>query len=110
MFGIAGLFCDGRMFAVIADERVFLKTDEANRRDFLRERAAPFVYRTRSGDEIVTSYYELPAHLFECPDEAVAWARGACEIAVRRPALQRKHQKRPKPKTSRQPPRRRRRS
>lgn len=110
MFGVGGLFCDGTMFAVIADERVFLKTDEMSRGNFLREAAAPFVYRVRNGDEIVTSYYELPACLFDDPDEALLWARRAYAIALHSPASLRKQRNQLKAKGPRQPSRRRTRS
>ena len=110
MFGVGGMFCDGTMFAVIADERVFLKTDETSRADFVRQGAAPFVYRMRDGAEIVTSYYELPARVFDDPDEAVVWARRAHGIALRSPGSQRKQRKPLKRKTPRQPLRRRTRS
>src|SRR5579862_2920893 len=106
MVGVGGLFCDGTMFAVIADERTFLKTDDTNRNDFRREDAAPFVYRTRDGSEIVTSYYELPARLFDDPGEAIVWARRAYEIALLSPASQRRQRKHAKPKPPRQPRRR----
>lgn len=106
MFGVGGLFCDGTMFAVVAAERVFLKTDEGSRGNFLREGTAPFVYHARGG-EIVTSYYELPARLFDDFDEAVLWARRAYETALRSPTSRRKERSRLKPKTPRQPSRRR---
>ena len=110
MFGVGGLFCNETMFAIVAEERIFLKTDEASRGAFLREKAAPFVYRARDGGEIVTSYYELPARLFDEPDEAVDWARQAYELALRSPTALRKERKRLKPQASRQPSRRRKRS
>lgn len=94
MFGVGGLLCDGTMFGVIADESVFLKTDEMSRGDFLREAAAPFVYRVRNGGEIVTSYYELPVRLFDDPDEALLWARDAYEIVLRSPASLRRQRRR----------------
>lgn len=96
MFGVGGLFCDGTIFAVIADERVFLKTDETRRGDFLSEGTAPFVYRVRNGDEVVTSYYELPARLFDDPDEALLSARRAYAIALRSPASLRRQRKQSK--------------
>lgn len=110
MFGVGGLFCNGTMFAVVAGEAVFLKTDETSRRDFLRERSGPFVYRVREGREIVTSYYELPTRLFDDPDEAVEWARRAYAIALRLPTSLRKERKRLKSRAPRQPRRRRKRS
>jgi DNA transformation protein len=110
MFGVGGLFCHGTMFAVVADERIFLKTDARSRVDFEQEGMTPFVYRTRDGREIVTSYHELPARLVDEPDEAVAWARRAYEIALHSSTSLRKQRKRLTSKTARQPSRRRARS
>lgn len=113
MFGVHALYHDGTMFAVVADTRVFLKTDEKSRPEFAQEAAAPFRFRARDGTEVVTSYYELPARLYDQPDEAVAWARRACEIAMRSPSAARKARKRVKkqgaiPGTAGVPPARRR--
>jgi len=47
MFGGYGLYCDGVMFALIADDVLYLKADEANRPDFERAESAPFVYDAR---------------------------------------------------------------
>ncbi|HEX3431776.1 MAG TPA: TfoX/Sxy family protein [Rhizomicrobium sp.] len=107
MFNFDGLFCGQTIFGVVWDERVFLKTDEASRSDFATEGAGPFAYRARDGREIITSYYELPARLLDDPEEAVAWARRAYDVALRSPTSQRKARKRMKAKTARQPPRRR---
>jgi TfoX/Sxy family transcriptional regulator of competence genes len=42
MFGGAGLYCDGRMFGLIADDVAYLKVDDSNREDFVKAGAAPF--------------------------------------------------------------------
>lgn len=35
MFGGAGLYCDGMMFGLIADDVAYLKADDSNREDFI---------------------------------------------------------------------------
>ena len=42
MFGGAGLYCEGRMFAVVADDVAYLKVDDSNRDDFVQAGSAPF--------------------------------------------------------------------
>ena len=112
MFGVHGLYRDGTMFALVAASRVFLKTDEESRSAFVDEAASPFRFRVRDGTEIVTSYYELPGHLYDEPDEAVAWARRAYEVALRSPPPCAKRASRRKqgaiPRTAGVPPARRR--
>lgn len=110
LFNFDGLFCDDTMFGVVLNERVFLKTDETSRRDFVAEGSGPFAYRARDGQEITTSYYEFPARLLDDPDEALTWARRALDIALRSPTVLRKVRKRLTVKTVRQPRRRRTRS
>lgn len=41
MFGGAGLYRDGIMFAVVAEDVAYLKVDDSNRDDFLRAGSAP---------------------------------------------------------------------
>ena len=56
MFGGAGLYADGVMFALVADGAIFLKADEANTPDFEREGLPPFQYQTKNGRRAVMSY------------------------------------------------------
>ena len=44
MFGGAGIFCEGLMFALVFDGAIYLKVDEASIPDFEREGSRPFVY------------------------------------------------------------------
>ena len=82
MFGGHGVYHDGRMFGLIAGERLYLKTDEASRTHFEARRLAPFEY-TRQGKTTRMSYWEAPPELFEDRDEAAVWARRAWEAALR---------------------------
>jgi DNA transformation protein len=63
MFGGAGLFLDGLMFALIIDEVLYWKTDALTRADFDAESLAPFTY-TRQGDvATLTNYRRAPERL-----------------------------------------------
>jgi len=42
MFGGAGLYCDGKMFGLVADDVAYLKVDDSNREDFVKAGASPF--------------------------------------------------------------------
>lgn len=42
MFGGAGLYRDGKMFGLIADNVMYLKTDDSNRDAFLQAGSTPF--------------------------------------------------------------------
>lgn len=83
MFGGAGIFYDGAMFALIADETLYLKVDETTKDAFEDEGSAPFMYDTRDGKRSVMSYYEMPEHLLDEPDEFIIWMRRAVGVALR---------------------------
>jgi TfoX/Sxy family transcriptional regulator of competence genes len=53
MFGGAGIYCDGQMFALLFDGAIFLKVDETSIPDFEREGSQPFVYiRAKSAHRV----------------------------------------------------------
>lgn len=80
MFGGGGVFHDGIMFAIIADETLYLKVDDTNRASFEAEGMEPFSYHAK--DRVNTmSYWEVPERLYDDPEEFTAWARGAYAIS-----------------------------
>ncbi|MDX2288483.1 MAG: TfoX/Sxy family protein [Hyphomicrobiaceae bacterium] len=80
MFGGAGLFADGVMFALIADEVLYLKVDAANRGDFEAERLGPFTYQSK-GRPVELSYWRAPDRVLDDPDEMIKWAARALDVA-----------------------------
>ena len=94
MFGGAGIFCDGLMFALVFDGAIYLKVDDASIPDFEREGSRPFVYtRAKSPGRVgraSLAYWRLPERLYDDPDELAVWAgralchRGAQEIPAAR--------------------------
>ena len=85
MFGGAGLYAHGVMFALIDDDRIYLKTNEAVRADLAAEGSQPWIYTERKGRKAgipqETSYWSLPDAACEDPDEACAWGRRALAAA-----------------------------
>ena len=91
MFGGHILYCDGFVFALVADDALYLKTDDHNRPDFVTRGLAAFrPYEDRAD---AMKYYEAPPELFEDRDALLRWGGGAV-AAGRRAAAK----KRPKPK------------
>jgi DNA transformation protein len=82
MFGGRGLYCDGTMFALIADDVLYLKVDEGNRAEFERAGATPFTYGAQ-GRRTVMSYFRAPDEALESPAQAQPWARSAYAAALR---------------------------
>ncbi|MCB5189405.1 TfoX/Sxy family protein [Methylobacillus arboreus] len=82
MFGGYGIYHDGLMFALIADDTLYLKTDEQNRAAFETLGLPAFRYQ-KQGKEISMSYTQAPADMLEAPTEAAYWARLAYAAALR---------------------------
>ncbi len=102
MFGGAGIFADGTMFALIADGVIYLKVGEGNVTMFERENLAPFTYARRAGELAVMSYRRMPDRLYDDPDELATWARAAL-LAAARPPLRGKPAKPAKPRRNKRP-------
>ena len=74
MFGGAGLFIDDAMFALVADEIIYMKTDPELAEAYAEAGSEPFVYSGR-GKTVEMSYWRLPDSSMDDPDEALDWAR-----------------------------------
>ena len=94
MFGGHGIFKSNMMFALIAEDVLYLKVDDNNRARFEEEELGPFVYD--GGKKPMTmSYYEVPAEAMEDSGLLCDWAKGAFEAAKRAADLK-KRKKKPK--------------
>lgn len=90
MFGGAGIYCDGVMFALVADDVVYFKVDDENRPAFEAESLPPFSYETRNGRTVIASFRRAPDRLLDDADELVEWARRAVAAAHRAQRASRK--------------------
>ena len=84
MFGGAGLYCEGVMFGLIADDIAYLKVDDSNRDDFVKAGSSPFNPYPDKAKTIVMSYYEIPVDILENRDQMATWADRALEIAKKK--------------------------
>ncbi len=82
MFGGYGIYHDGLMFALVADESLYLKADGAIVSYFEREGLGPFEY-DKGGKVVKMSYYLAPDDVLEDPEQAAIWARRSYEAALR---------------------------
>jgi DNA transformation protein len=81
MFGGAGLYCDGKMFGLIADDVAYLKVDDSNREDFVKAGSSPFNPFPEKAKTTVMPYYEVPADILENRDQLAAWAERSLAVA-----------------------------
>ena len=106
MFGKTGVFCDGVMLGMVADNTLYFRVDDDNKAFFKEAEAfAPLNYE-KKGESIDLAFWRAPERLFDEPDELVAWARAALAAAHRVAA--RRERPQPKQKTTRKPARRKR--
>ena len=94
MFGGAGLFRGGLMFGLVTRDVLHFKVGEASRAAYLDAGAKPFTYVRRGATATLTSYYEVPAAVFDDPDLLAEWARAAYAAALAKSAAAQKKSKR----------------
>jgi DNA transformation protein len=82
MFGGHGVYHDGRMFALVVDEVLYLKADALSAVHFEQRGLPRFEYR-RQGRPVQLSYYLAPEEIYDEPDAAREWALLACAAALR---------------------------
>lgn len=84
MFGGAGIFKDGCMFGLVADDVLYLKTDTDNRAQFVAVGSEPFLYTDKNRDKpIAIHYYRCPDEALESPALMAEWARSGFAAALR---------------------------
>jgi DNA transformation protein len=105
MFGGAGIWSGGLMFALEFDGVIYLRVDDASLGEFEREGSKPFVYpRAKTPGKVgrpSRAFWRLPEWLYDDPDELAVWAQRAVAIAERRKLKPRKQPKRPRAKSPR---------
>ncbi len=84
MFGGAGLYCDGTMFGLIADDIAYLKVDDSNREDFVKAGSSPFNPFPEKAKTTVMPYYEIPADILENRDQLAVWAERSLAVAKKK--------------------------
>src|SRR6516162_2992516 len=80
MFGGVGIYAHGLFFALIAEDRLYFKVDNATRPDFERrgmEAFRPF------GEDSAMGYYEVPADVVEDVAQLESWVRKAIDVAAK---------------------------
>ena len=81
MFGGAGVYCDGVMFALIAgDERLYLKAEGVLARAMAAGGSEPFTY-PRDGEPRARGYWRMPDTGWEDPEEARLWGARSLDLA-----------------------------
>lgn len=82
MFGGHGIYLDRMMFALVADDTLYLKVDDETRGKFDSAGLEPFRY-TKKGKTYQMSYHAAPEDALEDARLLRDWARMAIDAAMR---------------------------
>jgi DNA transformation protein len=82
MFGGAGLYRDGVMFGLVAEDTFYLKADARNRPDFEAAGMGPFVYEAKDGKQTAMPYFQVPPNVLDDRDQLAAWAKKSHAVAA----------------------------
>ena len=82
MFGGAGVYCDGAIFAIIGDDDLWLKADDKTRTSFEAAGYEPFTVEMK-GKTASMSYYAAPEEIFDDEEALREWG-GLAMAAARR--------------------------
>ena len=82
MFGGYGIFLEGLMFGLIADNVLYLKADKEIENEFKAKGLDAFKYY-KKGKEYNMSYYQAPEETLEDSEEMKSWANKAYSAAIR---------------------------
>jgi DNA transformation protein len=101
MFGGAGVYSGDLFFAILAEDTLYLKVDDGNRREYEALGIQPFSYVRKDGRMATMSYYPVPAEILDNPDALTSWARQAMDAAQRGAARQATRRRKPQGSGSR---------
>jgi DNA transformation protein len=83
MFGGVGIYSDERFFALLDDNVLYLKVDDASRGDYIARGMGPFQPFPDKPDYAM-GYYQVPADVLEDAELLATWARKAVRVAEAR--------------------------
>lgn len=104
MFGGAGVYRDGVMFALVAYDTLYLKVDDATRPDYERAGMGPFTYEGKN-EPVTMAYFQAPPEALEDAALLCDCARKAFDVALRAKAAKKKSKVAPKGKRRNRPAR-----
>ncbi len=81
MFGGVGLYLDGLFFALIDDDTLYFKADDASRKRYEAAGSRPFCPDSARPDQSM-GYWQVPAEVLEDPEALTSWASEAVGAAL----------------------------
>lgn len=110
MFGGYGIYKESLMFGLVAEDRLYLRTDDETKDRFIDQGCEPFVFgMSKAGKPVVSKYYEPPEMAFANEQRMKPWALLAWQCALRSaaaksPKTAKRKRAAASPKTESEPP------
>ncbi|GAB4163581.1 MAG: hypothetical protein Tsb006_2730 [Rickettsiaceae bacterium] len=82
MFGGYGIYKDGVIFAIIAEDELYFKVDGSNINQYKELGSEPFVFQSK-GKSTTMSYWKLPLEIMEEESLLVDWVNQSCLASIR---------------------------
>ncbi len=83
MFGGHGLYKDGVVFGIIADDQLYFKVDVKNLPQYKERGSQPFKYEGKNRKLIALSYWEVPAEILEDRELLAEWVEASVAASLR---------------------------
>ncbi len=80
MFGGTALLVNGKAFAKIKHDKLWLKVNDSNRQQFEERGMQQYSYGKNNSRKI--NFYETPIEIIENRDELEHWARQSIEVVL----------------------------
>lgn len=88
MFGGIGIYRDDLFFAVMDNDTLFFKVDDALRRRY--RSAGMTAFAPMPGKPAMEGYYQVPPDVLEDPVQLVEWAKLSIAVAAAKPVKKRR--------------------
>ncbi|WP_416355671.1 TfoX/Sxy family protein [Aureimonas phyllosphaerae] len=83
MFGGKGIYAGGRIFALMLNDELYLKTDAQTAFCFEAAGSRRWTYQREGAAPVAMPYHSVPDEALDDPDLMADWARLAMEAAIR---------------------------
>ncbi len=93
MFGGYGLYKNGVVFGIIADDELYFKVDEKNLPPYKERGSRPFTYEGKNHKMITMSYWEVPAEILEDREGLAEWATASVAASQRKAKTKKKNRR-----------------
>lgn len=83
MFGGFGIYLEGTIVGIVAEDELYLKVDETNQSVYEAMGSTPFQY-SRKGHETTMSYWKVPSEVLEDRERLLALVVESYEVNLKR--------------------------